>query len=186
MDEEQKYIELHREYHNSKKTRMEGRLNSLHIKKIGALIQSTESRTLLDFGCGKGRQYTNKKVHENWNVEIPILYDPAIDEFAEMPDDIFDGVICTDVMEHIPECAIDKTLDNIISRAKRFVYFHISTRLAFAILPNGENTHRTIKDHDWWIQKIKESRTKHNNSCVVLISTQKGTKINSIAQIILR
>ena len=185
MDEEQKYIELHREYHNSKETRMEGRLNSLHIKKIGALIQSTESRTLLDFGCGKGRQYTDKKVHENWNVEIPILYDPAIDEFAEMPDDIFDGVICTDVMEHIPEYVIDKTLDDIMSRAKRFVYFHISTRLAHAALLNGENAHITIKDHDWWVEKIQDSN-KRNDSCTVLISTQKGFKKNSIAQVIIR
>jgi len=186
MNEEQKYIELHRQYHNSDELRMCGRLNKVHVRKIGALIQSTNSKTLLDFGCGKGMQYTDKKVHENWNVDMPVLYDPAISEFAEMPVDTFDGVICTDVMEHIPECAIDESLDNVMSRAEKFVYFHISTRPAFATLLNGENSHVTIREHDWWIDKIQNLKTKHDYSCMLLVSTKKGFKDNSIAQDIIR
>ena len=165
---------------------MEGRMKPTHIRKIGALIKSTESKALLDYGCGKAQHYISDKIHERWNVEMPKLYDPAIDEFAEMPTCTFDGVICKDVMEHIPECAIDKTLDHIMSLAERFVYCHISTRPAHATLLNGENAHVTIRDHDWWLEKIQKLRDENNYSCFILVSTQKGLTIKSIAQVIIR
>lgn len=185
MNEEQKYIDLHKQLHESSDV-FRGRFHKEHIRKIGALIQSTGSKTLLDFGCGKGSQYLNDKIHNAWRVDIPALYDPAIDEFATMPDDMFDGVICTDVMEHIPECAVDKTLNDVLSRATKFVYFHIPTRLARTLLPNGDNSHVTVKEHNWWLEKIQAIMQENNYTCTVLLSTQKGFKDNSIQQVIIR
>jgi hypothetical protein len=186
MNEEQKYIELHRQLHDVSDV-FRGRFHPEHVRKIHALIKSTNSKTLLDFGCGKGDQYINKHIHSRiWKIEMPSLYDPAIDEFSVMPDGIFDGVICADVMEHIPECAVDKTLYDVISRAKKFAYFHISTRLARTLLPNGENSHVTVKEHDWWLEKIQNIKQENDCSCIVLLSTQKGFNDNSMVQDILR
>ena len=85
------------------------------------------------------------------------LYDPAYKEHNTLPDRTFDGVISTDVLEHIPEEVIPKTLYQIFERAKKFVYLAICTRLANAILPNGENAHCTVKEPDWWEKHIIKS-----------------------------
>ena len=60
-------------------------------------------------------------------------------------------------MEHIPEDIVPKALDTIYSKAKKFVYLAICTRLAHAILPNGENAHCTVKEPDWWEKHIIKS-----------------------------
>ena len=66
-------------------------------------------------------------------------------------------MISTDVLEHIPEKVIPKTLNQIFERADKFVYLAICTRLAHAILPNGENAHCTVKEPDWWENHILSS-----------------------------
>ena len=43
------------------------------------------------------------------------------------------------------------------TEAKKFVYLAICTRLAHAILPNGENAHCTVKEPDWWEKHIIKS-----------------------------
>ena len=82
------------------------------------------------------------------------LYDPAYEEHNILPEKTFDGVISTDVLEHIPEEVIPKTLSQIFERAEKFVYLAICTRLAQAILPNGENAHCTVKEPNWWENHI--------------------------------
>ena len=72
---------------------------------ICKLIDLTEAKSLLDFGCGKGKQYSgwgdlDAQTHLGM---MPALYDPGVEQFEKMPDGKFDGVYSTDVMEHIPE-----------------------------------------------------------------------------------
>ena len=80
-------------------------------------------------------------------------YDPAIPEFAEMPVDKVDLVICTDVMEHIPEDDVDALFATIRSLSKH-AFFNISVREAKEILPNGENAHCTVQPPPWWRQRL--------------------------------
>ena len=75
-----------------------------------------------------------------------------------MPEENFDGIYSTDVMEHIPEEVIPSVFDWIFSHAEKFVFLGISTELAIAILPNGENAHCTIKSIEWWADMVN----KHN------------------------
>ena len=65
--------------------------------------------------------------------------------YDTLPDGPFDGVISTDVLEHIPEEHLPETFDQIFSRAERFVFLAICTRKAIAILPSGENAHCTLR-----------------------------------------
>src|SRR6185369_3732176 len=84
-----------------------------HIGEIRDLIGATESRTILDYGSGKGLQYRPhaivldavdaESIAEYWDVDVVKCYDPAVPEFARLPDERFDGVICTDVLEHCPK-----------------------------------------------------------------------------------
>ena len=118
-----------------------------HADSIKKLIGKTNSRTILDYGCGKGRQYAELNLHKYWNVE-PSLYDPAT--FPEKPKGRFDGVICTDVLEHIPEEELEDTLREIFSYARKFVFLSICIRPAKKTLPDGRNCHLTIKPELWW------------------------------------
>ncbi|MEE8599052.1 MAG: methyltransferase domain-containing protein [Dehalococcoidales bacterium] len=109
---------------------------------------------ILDYGCGKGLQYVERKVHTEWGVEQPHLYDPAVPQHAERPDYTFDLVLCTDVMEHVPEDMVEATFIDIFSMSHRLVFFSISTRPALQFVGNKENAHATIKPAQWWNDKI--------------------------------
>ena len=148
------YISLYKEMHQAE-TRYPGDSLQLHTYTIKQYIQQYEIKSLMDFGCGKGEQYLDKKMHQKYfNGVMPALYDPGVDKYSKVPEGTFDGVISTDVMEHIPESNLTEALDIIYSKADKFVYLGICTVLAQAILPNGENAHCTVKPLEWWVEKI--------------------------------
>ena len=121
--------------------------------------KDTKSKTLLDFGCGKGLQYTKYKHHEELGV-MPALYDPAVPEYEKLPDGPFDGVYSTDVMEHIPKEQIPETFSKIFSRAEKFVFLAICTKPAIATLPSGENAHCTVEPIGFWVTMIERYAPK--------------------------
>ena len=102
-------------------------------------------------GCGKGDVY---EVND-WDWPMPTLYDPAIPEYEELPDGPFDGVLSTDVMEHIPENQIPEIIDQIFSRAERFVYLGIANNEAEAVLSDGTNAHVTRQSVEWWANQVE-------------------------------
>ena len=147
------YIAQYKEYHkDNKKYRGDNLAPQIH--HILELIQMTQSTTLLDYGCGKGNQWTN-----NVLPVTPTLYDPAVPEHENKPNGQFDGVISTDVMEHIPEEQIPQVFQEISQYATRFVFLAIATDPAIAVLPNGENAHCTLKPLEWWVDTWKEHTT---------------------------
>jgi SAM-dependent methyltransferase len=123
-----------------------------HVTSIDGLIRKTGSKTILDYGCGKGRQYAELNLHKYWNVE-PTLYDPAT--FPEKPEGRFDGVVCTDVLEHIPEEDLREVLREIFNYSRKFVFLSICTREARKTLPDGRNAHLTIKPEEWWLSLME-------------------------------
>ena len=75
-------------------------------------------------------------------------------------DDFFSLVTCFDVLEHLDESDVFKTLGEI-SRVVRNggVFFgSVSCRTSKATDINGDNLHRTVKSPDWWINNAKPDR----------------------------
>ena len=69
-------------YHNdTTKFPSNSYLSQHHL--IAKLVKETDSKTLLDYGCGKARQYTIENMHEEWGF-MPALYDPAIPEVIHL------------------------------------------------------------------------------------------------------
>jgi len=156
-DLEIKYLEQHKMIFH----KFTGQSLSPHIVKIKHLIDKYECSSVLDYGCGNALEYIHNKVHEKvWNVSA-VWYDPNHNKFNYLPDKEFDGVICTDVMEHIPEESVSTVLNRIFNRAKKFVFFNISIRKAAKTLPNGENAHVTVMPSSWWDDEIKKANTKN-------------------------
>jgi len=147
------YIEQYKEYHKDY-TKYPGDNLAPQLHHILELIQITQSTTLLDYGCGKGNQWIN-----NILPVKPTLYDPAVPQYENKPKGQFDGVISTDVMEHIPEEQISQVFREISTYATRFVFLCIATNPAIAVLPNGENAHCTLKPLEWWVDTWKEHTT---------------------------
>lgn len=122
---------------------------------IMRLVHKYKVKEILDYGCGKGEQYhAPHNLAKMWGVRVG-LYDPGVPEFSSLPDGSFGGVICCDVMEHIPEAYVDSVLREIFDRATRFVFFAIATDAATKQLPDGQNCHLTIRPKEWWSDKIR-------------------------------
>ncbi len=124
-----------------------------HIEAITVLVRKTGANSLLDYGCGKGQQYIGGALAREWGCR-PYLYDPAVIQLSKKPEGRFDGVICTDVLEHIPEEAVPDILREIFAYARKFVFLSICTRAAKKTLPDGRNCHLTIKPEEWWLSLI--------------------------------
>jgi hypothetical protein len=137
----------------------DGHSSRKHQDDILALIQSTGARSVLDFGAGKGSGYrpsetngapTASRVNPAWPDVQVTCYDPGFEPFSSPYTGKFDGVICTDVLEHIPEEDIPWVLDELFKSAKSFVYASAACYPARKKLPNGENAHVTQQPPAWW------------------------------------
>jgi len=84
---------------------------------------------------------------------MPSLYDPAVEQYSVLPEGTFDAVICTDVLEHIEEEDVADVIQEIYSKANKFVYLGISNEPASSYLPDGRNAHVTQKSLDWWVEQ---------------------------------
>jgi hypothetical protein len=134
--------------------------------RIARLIDLTDARTLLDYGSGKGLQYqkspieipgegTFNSIQDYWVVDSIHCYDPNYTPYSQLPTGKFDGVICTDVLEHCPEPDLPWILDEIFHYANKFVFANVACYPAKKRLANGENAHCTIQPPAWWIELIR-------------------------------
>ena len=132
-----------------------------HTTEFVNFCKSYKPETVLDYGCGKGFQYTRHNLHKLAGIEIPTLYDPAIKEFEQKPVGKFDSVLCTDVMEHIHQDECDEVLQEIFGYANHSVFFTISCNPAKKHFPDGTNYHVNCKPEEWWFATIKRLKPKH-------------------------
>ena len=138
-----------------------------HVKR---LIDATGSRTVLDYGSGKGQQYRPLPVQDEqgnahlgiaawWEVEVR-CYDPGYAPYSELPKEKFDGVVCTDVLEHCPEEDMPWIVGELFSYASKFVFANVACFPARKHLPNGQNAHCTVKSLKWWRPIVETAASK--------------------------
>ncbi len=133
-----------------------------HISAITELVSTTRAQRLLDYGSGRGYQYLAKRAHEAWGGVLPTCYDVGVPMLSTRPQGRFDGVIATDVMEHIEEVDVPTILQDIFgfvethpSGPKAFAFFSICCKPAkHKTLPDGRNVHLTVKPPGWWNTKL--------------------------------
>jgi len=121
------------------------------VVPVSEIISKTKPKRVLDYGCGQSRLLN--VLYENYPDIDFVKYDPAIKKYSNKPTGKFDLVICTDVLEHIPEDCLDYILMDISSLSKN-VLFNISTKTAIWHLPDGSNCHKTVKEKEWWVELL--------------------------------
>ena len=140
------------------------------ILKIKEIIKINKCDSLLDFGCGKGFLYKNKfKINDQeyrnlldcWGLEDVYLYDPGVEEFSVYPVRKFDGLICTDVIEHIPENDVLEFIDNLFKLSNKFIFVVIATIPATKFFDDGNNIHLCLKTEEEWKKIFLEFKAKY-------------------------
>ncbi len=129
------------------------------IVKIRDIIRKDNCNSLLDFGCGKAFLYKNKfkigdkefsNLSDFWNVQDIYLYDPGLEEYSTYPKEKYDGTICTDVVEHIPEADVISFIDELFKLSNKFIFVVIAIRPATKYFEDGNNIHLSLKKQDEW------------------------------------
>jgi SAM-dependent methyltransferase len=105
-------------------------------KQIQDLVIKYNAKTILDYGCGKGAQYTEKlpyddvslKTFDEWLGVTVYKYDPCVPEFATPPPagTKFDGVICSQVLQTIPDADLPWVAEQLSGYADRFCFISLN------------------------------------------------------------
>jgi len=129
-----------------------------HVKSIRSLAQQVDAKTMLDFGCGRGDAYRSPhKLHHQIGLSRGdvTLYDPAFRPTSALPTGQYDLVVCSDVLEHIPEHEVDEFVARLFGYAKKAVWASVCCRPAKKFFPGtNTNLHVTVKPIEWWRQKF--------------------------------
>lgn len=115
----------------------------------------------LDYGCGPAYGYREhgELTHmvKGTQSQQPVLYDPCHPPFDTFPTiETIPGVICVDVLEHIPESDIEETLKYLFNVCSQWMFLFISTKRGARNFPNShESTHCTLKTRQEWVDIVK-------------------------------
>ena len=163
-----------------------------HVSSIQKLAQATRSKSVLDFGSGKGEQYVEdlrtkdgeviaSSLHEYWGVDEIACYDPGVRDDTSMLARCYDGVVATNVLDHLPEEDLPWILDQVFSMATKFVYANMSEYAANAWLPNGENARVTRRPVEWWVDLFRSVSHYYPNIrfCLAFARQQKDEQGNT-------
>lgn len=148
-------IEQYKELHQGKRY-SDGRFLQRYVSDITKIVTEIPTQSILDYGSGKGGQYTKDRVHEAWGV-MPTLFDPGVHGINHLPERTFDGVICTGVLEHIPRPEMDMAIGNLVRYADKWCFIIVGTAPTKKLLPDGRQAHVTLRPKKWWGPRIRNA-----------------------------
>lgn len=98
-----------------------------HREQLGKLCHRTSSATLLDYGAGPvtDDDDTTAVLAGEWRLRSLRRFEPAWPGSAARPEEVFDGVACIRVLEHVPIEDVDHVLADIFGFAARFVLLSV-------------------------------------------------------------
>lgn len=167
------------------------------IGYLKALIEKYEAKTMMDYGSGKGLQYSYvrpkvakgkiyRSIPQYWGIVSVHCYDAGLQEFQKFPEGMFDGVLSTDVLEHCPREDLEWILGEMFSKARKFVFANIACYPAHAVLSTGENAHTTVEPPEWWDKIIKRVATNYPDIDYYFIATvrkkEPSTLISNVSE----
>ena len=130
-------VELGQHFQKNNPKNWAGNDSKSYHNYIRFLMDRYAARTVLDYGCGKGQQYTDVVPYglpggvmsEPMTFQTRIRarsvykYDPCVPEFDQEPvGQKFDAVICTQVLGNIPDDDIALIKHKFMNYAAKFVF----------------------------------------------------------------
>lgn len=96
------------------------------IRRIAAIGLNDERPSLLDYGCGKGaflREMTRSGL-----FRFVRGYDPAVDAFKMRPAQLYDVVLCLDVLDQLEAEYVEAVISDVAQFTARVAVFDVITR----------------------------------------------------------
>jgi len=164
-------MQASKEYYNAvakgtafqlKETAWAGNDSKNYIEQVQSLRKHHRAKTLLDYGCGKGEQYTFKGCGkgEQYTFKTPPFdqrcgftssyqYDPCVSCYSQPPrsNRKFDAIVCLQVIRHIPNQDIKWLKEYFERTAKKFVLigeFDPTFKQKPKKVTNADSENRTI------------------------------------------
>lgn len=177
-------VDRAREHHLASKT-YSGRLLRPHAKFILDLIQRHAVRSVLDYGAGKGGQYTwisdgktadvptGQTIEQYWGLRVD-CFDPAWPPFAELPQkrhqpNGWDMVLCTHVLGSVPTEDLRPFLGHVADFANDVLYIAEKVgEVTKEVNPNEADFPRFTRAQ--WVEEIRAALPDPH--CAVWLSTR--------------
>jgi len=175
---------------DSAQNTFDGRSLKFFFHSIKQVIDLTKSNSIIDFGCGKAKYYfeeiaINNKPYSDiinyWNINDVYLYDPGVKNFSKYPTRKADGVICVDVVEHIPESDVISFIEELFKLANKFVFIVIACYEAKKTLPDGRNVHLCVKSANEWKKIIRDIKPQFLNISPYVICATKRREFVAVS-----
>jgi hypothetical protein len=116
--------------------------------------------TVFSAGCAYGHEVTwfNQKgiissgcdISEWATSQNPFIHQCRLEDLHKLRIPTWDLVICTEVLEHIPEENIDKAIDNLYEIAKEYLVLTID------FTKGDMDAHITVHPREWWEEKFSK------------------------------
>lgn len=165
------------------------------INIVDHLIENFEFDSVLDAGCGaadvvkylKQKDYNAKGVElsgEVLKLKAPELLKKGIVQQGSLlnlpfPDNHFDVVFSSEVLEHIPEVDIPKTISELTRVSKNLLFLTISLRPS----SNFNKYHTTLKSRGWWEQHFIDSGCVKNTEMQIKFQkVEKGLGLEGVLE----
>jgi mitochondrial fission protein ELM1 len=124
---------------------------------------------LLDAGLGRGAR-----------GNLPKLDVEEIGAFADLPKGgpprDFDGVICTDGLEHLPDEDVPWVVEELFARARGFVYASVDEPAPARTLPDGRVLETRERGWSWWRPIFEKAGTRHEGVSWKLVVSRRGPR----------
>ncbi len=141
-----------------------------YVEPLKSIINQYECRTMLDYGCGKGDQYTDDPLTDFSKligVDSYSLYDPAYEKYNILQEGIWDIAICLDVLPFIPEEDIPTVKELLLSRSNKKVVIGLQKSVTVQSY-KSKKPYVSIKSTEWW-----ESILKDENLIIIWLDPEK-------------
>jgi len=176
MDYAAEYTRLHQDYPKL----FAGMTLKRYVGDLEKITREHKPANILDYASGKGYSYLKARYHDRFDPcphcgrgLLPILYDIGVRQLSERPTIKFDGVINSDMMEHIERADVPRILDDILGFLRPtpmhvlddkfgapFVFFGICCvpeKNDVKKLSDGRGVHVTLEPPQWWRRQIVDA-----------------------------
>lgn len=121
------WLQRHRDTHSRHPEFGTHRHPYLHdlIDRLAAELTGAEQPSLLDYGCGKGTFL--REMSQSGRFRFVRGYDPAVPAFKSRPSQIYDLVICLDLLDQAEDEFVEPILEDVAQFAGRLALFDVIT-----------------------------------------------------------
>ncbi len=136
-----------------------GRADTDEVLAIAARTGS-ESLLQLGFDIGDDGHPSVHAISPRRSGVTITTHDP-LSRGASLPEDAFDGVVCTSMLEHLTDDDVAWVVNDMFARARRFVHITVNQKSRTSIQTLLGRNRRSRRDPAWWFTLLHQTGARH-------------------------